>query len=162
VSDHSVIYPVTEDYDVPLMITRGFSSETFCFEAIESRGDDRRDFYVYYLGDFDRAGRDAANALDEKLQRFSDGKPFVVWFKQIAVTQTQITDWRLPTRQPKRKSAADKKWPHKFACELDAIPPDRLRELLRSAIEQHLITRTGGCVGVTVRNYNRWINASEE
>ena len=32
-----VIYPVTDLYDVPLMVTRGFSSETFCFEAAEAR-----------------------------------------------------------------------------------------------------------------------------
>jgi hypothetical protein len=49
-----VIYPVTSEYDVPLMVTRGFSSETFAWTAVEARGDDERDFYVYYFGDFDR------------------------------------------------------------------------------------------------------------
>jgi hypothetical protein len=29
-----MIYPVTAVYDVPLMVARGFSSETICFEAI--------------------------------------------------------------------------------------------------------------------------------
>jgi hypothetical protein len=133
-----VIYPITAQYDVPLMVTRGFSSETFCFEAIEARGDDPRGFYIYYLGDFDRAGRDAANALIEKLARFSEDKPFDVYFKQIAVTEDQITDWRLPTRKPKRQSAADRNWPHAFACELDAIPADRLRALVHQHIELHL------------------------
>jgi hypothetical protein len=133
-----VIYPITAHYDVPLMVTRGFSSETFCFEAIEARGDDPRDFYIYYLGDFDRAGRDAANALVEKLARFSEDKPFEVYFSQIAVTEDQITDWRLPTRKPKRDSAADKKWPHRFACELDAISAERLRALVQVHIELHL------------------------
>jgi hypothetical protein len=135
-----VLYPVTSEYDVPLMITRGLAPETFCFEAIEARGNDERDYYVYYLGDFDRAGRDAARSLDEKLQRFTatNNKPFLVWFEQIAVTEEQIRDWGLPTREPKRKSAADRNWPHPFACELDAIPADRLRDLVRTAIEQHL------------------------
>jgi hypothetical protein len=32
---------------------------------------------------------------------------------------------------PKRNTIADKNWPHDFACELDAIPPDDLRELVR-------------------------------
>jgi hypothetical protein len=133
-----VIYPVTAEYDVPLMVARGFSSETFCFEAVESREDDPRDFYVYALFDFDRAGRDSARALNEKLQRFAAGKPFRVIFEQIAVTEQQIRRWRLPTREPKRKSAADRKWPFPFACELDAIPPDRLRDLVRTCIEGHL------------------------
>jgi hypothetical protein len=60
-----VIYPVTALYDVPLMVARGYSSETFCFEAIESREDDDRQYIVYYLGDFDRFGRDAAVTLKE-------------------------------------------------------------------------------------------------
>jgi hypothetical protein len=133
-----VIYPVTSEYDVSLMVTRGFSSETFCFEAIEARGNDPRWFHVYYLGDFDRAGRDAARSLREKLDRFAEGKPFVVCFEQIAVTEEQIADWRLPTHPPKRKSAADRRWPYSFACEPDAIPADTLRDLVRFHIEQHL------------------------
>ena len=134
-----VIYPVTVQYDVPLMVTRGFSSETFVYNAIEERGEDvLRQFHVYYLGDFDRAGRDAANSLKEKLARFSEDKLFSVYFHQIAVTEQQIEEWELPTREPKRETAADKKWPHDFACELDAIPADTLRDLVRLHIERHL------------------------
>jgi hypothetical protein len=117
-----VIYPVTSLYDVSLMVTRGFSSETFCFEAVEAREDDPRPYHVYYLGDFDRSGRDAARSLEEKLKRFADEKDVTVVFEQIAVTQQQIYDLSLPTREPKRNTSADKKWPFDFACELDAIP----------------------------------------
>ena len=133
-----VIYPVTDLYDVPLMVTRGFSSETFCFEAAEAREGDPRPYHVYYLGDFDRSGRDAARSLHEKLERFADDKDVPVIFKQIAVTERQIRDLELPTRQPKRISAADRKWPFAFACELDAIPPDYMRDLVRQAIDRHL------------------------
>jgi hypothetical protein len=63
-----VIYPVIALYDVPLMVARGYSSETFCFEAIESRESDDRPYVVYYLGDFDRSGRDAPTTLKEKLE----------------------------------------------------------------------------------------------
>jgi hypothetical protein len=44
----------------------------------------------------------------------------------------------LPTREPKRVSANDKKWPYSFACELDAIPPSALRGMVHSAIEAHM------------------------
>jgi len=135
-----VIYPVTEEFDVPLMVSRGFASETFCYEAIEARGDDTRPYFVYYLGDFDRSGEHAARALDEKLTRFAAEKGIRVHFDQIAVTEDQISEWRLPTRPPKRTSPADKKWRHHFACELDAIPPDTMRVLVREAIERHLPT----------------------
>jgi hypothetical protein len=133
-----VIYPITSLYDVPLMVTRGFSSETFAYEAIAARQDDDRTYYVYYLGDLDRAGRDGASSLREKLERFAEEEGIDLVFEQVAVTEEQILDWDLPTREPKRKSAANKKWEYDFACELDAIPPDQLRELVESFINQHL------------------------
>jgi len=133
-----VIYPVTARYDVPLMVTRGFSSETFAYEAVAARDDDERDYYVYYFGDFDRSGRDAANSLEEKLERFAEDCAFNVIFEQVAVTEDQIREYGLPTRPHKRNSAADRKWPHDYACELDAIPPDDLRALVEDVINAHL------------------------
>jgi hypothetical protein len=133
-----VIYPVTARNDVPLMVTRGFSSETFAYNAIEAHGDDWRDLYVYALFDFDRSGQDAANALKEKLERFAKDKPFNVIFENLALTEEQIETFELPTRPPKRKTKADQRWPHDFACELDALPPDILRVLVQDAIERHL------------------------
>jgi hypothetical protein len=133
-----VIYPITSEYDVPLMVTRGFSSETFAYEAVAARSHDERDYTVYYLGDFDRSGQDAARSLQEKLERFADDYGINVIFQTLAVTHEQITSWNLSTRPHKRESAADRNWPHPFACELDSIPPDTLRALVRSAIEFHL------------------------
>lgn len=132
------IYSVTSLFDVPLMITRGFSSETFCFEAVEAREGDPRPYVVYHLGDFDRSGHDAARALGNTLRRFAANNGVMVIFKSIAVTEQQIRELRLPTREPKRVSSADKKWPYPFACELDAVPPDYMRSLVQTAIERHL------------------------
>jgi hypothetical protein len=136
-----VIYPVTSEYDAPLMVARGFSSETFAYEAVAARDNDARDYHVYYLGDFDRSGLDAARSLEEKLQCFACELPnciCTIVFHQIAITKEQIESFRLPTRPPKRNRPADKAWPHDFACELDAIPPDELRGLVRRCIERHL------------------------
>ena len=95
-----VILPVTAKYDAPLMVARGYVSETFCYEAIAARGDDDRPYYVYYLGDFDRSGRDAARSLEEKLTRFADDAGMEVVFEQLAVTERQINELDLPTRTP--------------------------------------------------------------
>jgi hypothetical protein len=132
-----VIYQVTEEYDVALMVARGFSSETFCFEAVEQYDEDKTT-YVYYLGDFDRSGRDAANSLEEKLQRFASEKDIKVVFKWIAITPAQVKKYRLPTREPKRESKADQNWEYDYACELDAMAPDVMRDLVEKAINQHL------------------------
>jgi len=82
--------------------------------------------------------------LREKLERFADEEGINLAFEQIAVTEQQIADRDLPTREPKRKSAADKKWPHDFACELDAIPPDLLRDLVETYINLALTSRQVG------------------
>jgi hypothetical protein len=136
-----VIYPITSLFDVPLMVTRGFSSETFCYTAVEAHENEDRPVHIYYLGDYDRAGKDAALSLQEKLERFGEEFGVEVVFEQIAVSILQIVDLMLPTREPKRVSAADRKWPFAIACELDAIEPDHLRTIVREAIEQHLPQR---------------------
>jgi hypothetical protein len=150
-----VIYPVTELYDVPLMVSRGFASETFCFEAVASRGDDPRPYHVLYLGDFDRSGRDAAKALREKLERFAAGRGITVNFVQLAIQDDDIAGYdpatglarvnlsgvggrQLPTREPKRASIADRNWEWPFAVELDAVEPDDLRAVVRGNLEVFL------------------------
>jgi hypothetical protein len=133
-----VIMPVTSEYDVPLMVAKGFASETFCYEAVDARGNDDRPYQVYYLGDFDRAGQDAARSLGEKLTRFADAVGIEVALKTIAVTPLQVLELELPTRRAKRVSPADRKWPYPFACELDAVQPDYLRTLVETHINRHL------------------------
>ncbi len=133
-----VIYPVTAKYDVPLMVARGFASETFCYEAIAQRSEDTRPYHVYYLGDFDRAGRDAARSLEEKLTRFADEEGISVFFATLAIKEWQINLYDLPTRTHKRNTPADRNWPHDFACELDAMAPDTIRALVEEAINDHL------------------------
>ena len=127
-----VILPITRKYDVPLMVSRGFTSETFAYEAVAARDDDRP-YYVYAMYDFDRSGQDAARAVEEKLTRFADEVGIEVIFETIGVTLDQIRTLRLPTRPHKRGKQADRRWPHAFACELDAIPPDDLRDLVEKS-----------------------------
>ena len=151
-----VIYPVTSEYDVPLMPTVGYTSETFAFEAVES-AIPGIPYPVYALYDFDRSGQDACRSLREKLERFAAKRGIETSFCCLALEEQDIdlgsfdprenmvdvylqgAGWRrLPTREPKRKSPADKAWPYDFAIELDAIEPDDLRTVVRWAIEQYL------------------------
>ena len=133
-----VIYPVTAEYDVPLMPTGGFTSETFACEAVEAMRGSGRTLVVHALYDFDRSGQDAAASLEEKLLRFGCKYGVAVQFHQLALSHDQVLQRGLPTRAPKRTSVADRRWPYDIAAELDAIPPDDLRDLVREAIERHL------------------------
>ena len=133
-----VVVDVTWEYDVPLAVSRGYTSETFAFNAIEAYVGSDRPLVVYALYDFDRSGADAARSLNEKLTRFAGERGVEVHFNLLGLTLEQIQAWNLPTRPHKRTTTADKRWPHPYACELAAIPPDDLRALVREAIERHL------------------------
>jgi hypothetical protein len=133
-----VLMPVTQEYDVPLMPTGGYSSETFAHDAVESLRGTGRTLVVYSLYDFDRSGQDAARSLQEKVERFGKDYDVLVQFRALGLSELQVRALRLPTRPAKRQTTADQRWPHAFAAELDAIPPDTLRQMVREAIEEHL------------------------
>lgn len=133
-----VIQPITFEYDVPLMPTGGYSSETFAFEAVDDLRDTGKTLVIYSLYDFDRSGKDAERSLQEKVERFGRDLDVPVIFNSLGLNFDQVTSMRLPTRPHKRNAPADRAWPYDFACELDAIPPDALRAMVRNAIEYHL------------------------
>ena len=133
-----VIYPVTSEYDVPLMATGGHTSETFAFSAVDRLRGSGKTLVIYSLYDFDRSGLDAACSLQEKVKRFGHEFGVKVQFNALGLNAQQVVDMNLSTRPPKRNSVADQKWPYDFAAELDAIPPGDLRQMVREAIERHL------------------------
>lgn len=133
-----VIYPVTSEYDVPLMPTGGYSSETFAYGAVNALRDSGKTLVIYAFYDFDRSGQDAALSLEEKVRRFGLEFDVPVRFNHLGLTYEQVVHENLPTRPAKRNTVADQRWPYAFAAELDAIPPDRIRQIVRDAIEGHL------------------------
>jgi hypothetical protein len=60
-----------------------------------------------------------------------------IHFDRIAVDLEQIREWDLPARPTKASDSRSKGFGD-ISVELDAIPPDRLRDLVTVAIERHL------------------------
>ncbi len=131
-----VIYPVTSLYDVPLMVARGYSSITFLHSAGQYIAQLDVPAYIYHLGDYDPSGQDAARAIEQSLREFAPEAE--IHFERLAVTPVQIAEWHLPTRPTKTTDTRAKKFAADHSVELDAIEPDRLRELVQDAILQHL------------------------
>jgi len=120
-------------WGVRLMVSRGQSSDTFCYSAAQ---DARLAFeeagvetVVYTLYDSDKSGWIAAAKIEEKLLDYSDHAPIMV--TNLAITDEQIVRWDLPTRPAKEKGEPD-------AVELDAIPPNKLIDLVREAIVSYI------------------------
>jgi len=131
----SVVMAVTGEFDVPLMVARGFASLTFLQAAGEAIHDDGRPAYIYHLGDFDPSGVAAALAVERELRRYAGATP--VHFQRLAVLPEQVERWRLPSR-PTKASDSRAKGFGAVSVELDAIDPHRLRLLVREAIERHI------------------------
>jgi len=131
----SVIYDVTDEFDVPLMVARGYSSITFLHSAAKAIEYRNLPAFIYHLGDHDPSGVDAARKVEESLREFAPDAD--ITFKRLAVWPSQIEEWDLPTRPTKASDSRSKGFGD-VSVELDAIDPRSLRQLVRSAIERHL------------------------
>jgi hypothetical protein len=130
-----VIVDVTDEYDVPLMVSRGYSSVTFLHSAAAVIEAHEKPAYVYQFGDLDPSGVDLARDIDVKLHRYAPEAE--IHFERAAVTRRQATEWNLPTRPTKTTDTRAKNFTGS-SVELDAIPPDKLRDLVRGCIERHI------------------------
>lgn len=130
-----VLYGVTESWDVPLMVTRGYPSLSFLFEAAETLKAEERPAYLYYFGDFDASGVDIPRNVEAELRRMA---PEVdIHFERVAVTEDQIRELRLPTRPSKTTDSRARSFGRK-SVEVDAIPARHLRTLVDTCIRRHI------------------------
>jgi hypothetical protein len=134
-----VVIEVTDKWDVPLMVSRGTSSQTFLHEAaqVATKAWWESDISTVVLALYDRdaAGQRAARTVERGLAEFAPGVP--IEFHLLAVTDYQVRAWQLPTRPPKPKDPEAAKFTGP-AVELDAIPPDRLIKLVDDEIASYV------------------------
>jgi len=134
-----VVRPVTDEFGLDLYVTRGFASVTYLQAAADDISLENRPVYVYLLTDYDPAGMNIAEKVEEELferSGYSD-----VRVERLAVTPHQIEMWQLPTRPTKRPRRSLTRYERSHgsaSVELDAVPPDVLRSLLRATLERHM------------------------
>ena len=130
-----VVYPVTAAYDVPLMSARGYASLSFLYGVVDYIKDVDLPTYIYHFGDFDPSGVNAAEKIEQTLKEMAPEAE--IYFERRAITEEQMTAWGLPTRPTKTSDTRAKHFGD-VSVELDALPPDALRALVRGVIERHL------------------------
>ncbi|MGC4112316.1 MAG: hypothetical protein QM747_18240 [Nocardioides sp.] len=131
----SIVAPVTDDFDVPLMIARGFASESFLWSTAATIRAAGKPTFVYQLGDHDPSGVAAWEHVQRRLRDFAPDAE--ITFQRIAVTEEQITSLTLPTRPTKASDSRSRGFDGD-SVEVDAIPTAVLKNLVREAIEQHI------------------------
>jgi hypothetical protein len=130
-----VLYEVTQKYDVPLMVVRGFSSVSFLYEAAQAIEAEGKPAFLYYFGDYDPSGLVIPQTVERDLRGFAPGAD--ITFERIAVTREQIESFNLPTRPTKKTDSRSKGFIGE-SVEVDAIPPDDLRAIVTHCIERHI------------------------
>ncbi len=128
----SIFLEITSEYDVPLFVSRGFSSESFVYQASEQIKRIGKPTYIYYFSDWDPDGIKISNTVRDKLPRFGVDVNFV----RAGLNEQQITEYDLPTRPTKRNT--NNLWFSGDSCDLDAMHPDTLVSIVRSCIFNHL------------------------
>jgi hypothetical protein len=144
-----VLEPVTREYDVALMASVGYSSISFLYEAAQGFRDLNRPIFIYHLGDLDPSGDQASECIEKDLRGFAPEA--TIHFERIAITPEQIVAFGLQAAlRPTKHTDSRYRWfaekyrdvavlnGGELSCELDAIRPNDLRDLVRRTIEKHL------------------------
>jgi len=141
-----VLWEVTSEYDVPLLVSKGCPSITQLYgtacEIYRAAKADKQS-YIYQFGDHDPSGVMIPKAIQRRLcefcEKFDCPAPI---FERVALTPEQITEFDLPTRPTKRDGNLHAKGFEGDSVELDALPASKLRSMVREVIEQHISARS--------------------
>jgi hypothetical protein len=131
-----VLVDVTCEWDVPLMVCRGYPSLSFLHSAAEQIEAQEKPTYLYYFGDRDPSGVDIDRFVESSIREIAgDGIDLV--FERVAVLPDQIEEYGLQTRPTKKTDSRSKNFEGE-SVEVDAIDPDALRKLCSDCITQHI------------------------
>ena len=136
-----VISPVViEEFGLDLYVTKGQPSVSYLYDAAEDIISDGRPTYLYVLADWDPGGLRIFDRIKQELIGFV-GDAADIHVRRLALTPYQVDLYDLPTRPGKEKdpNAADFARRYGDRCvELDAMPPNTLRGLVRECLEAHM------------------------
>jgi hypothetical protein len=139
------IWDVAGEYDVPVMVSKGMPSLTQLYSTyvnIRNAAFARlpgKKSYIYQFGDHDPSGVLIPQVIERRLREFCEKEDCPVpHVERIALTKAQINEFNLPTRPTKRVGNPHAPGFRGRSTELDALPPDVLRDLVRSVIERHI------------------------
>lgn len=132
---------VAEEYSVRAYSSGGFDSLTSKKQLADRICAVGKRAVILHLGDFDPSGVSIFDSVAEDVAAFVRAdRPWAtvsVTFKRIALTAEQVEAYDLPTAPPKASDSRAKSWAG-GTCQLEALPPDVIASILRSAIVDHI------------------------
>lgn len=144
------LHRAMEPYSVPVYSCSGFDSLTarrqlarWCHDTYVYRG---KLPVMLHLGDYDPDGEsifdslveDVVGFLEEDAPHVADLSQRTPLFRRLALTGDQVERYSLPTAPPKKTSSRTKNWTGSATCQLEALPPDLLRDIVVDTVEEYL------------------------
>ena len=149
---------VAHPFSVPVYSTGGFSSVTVTYEIAQRALRRDKPTVFLHVGDYDPSGEsifeamtvDAMSFLRADLYERTENGDHLYLAKpvleeglpdlrplRVALTAEQVDEYDLPTAPPKASDTRSRNWMGE-TCQLEAMPPDELADLVRRAIEGEL------------------------
>jgi hypothetical protein len=127
---------VAHEYSVEVYSSSGFDSLTAKKLLADRICEIGKRAVILHLGDCDPSGESIFESAAEDVQAFikADWPDIEVEFRRVALTAAQVKEYDLPTAPPKPTDSRSKSWTGE-TCQLEALPPDEIANLLRAAIE---------------------------
>ena len=126
---------VTNEYGIRVISGGGFDSVTKKHELAQDLGNDDRPVEVLHIGDHDPSGVHLFLALSEDITAFAEEYGVEIEFTRLAVTPAQIVELTLPTSI---KKSTDNRAFNGRTAQAEAIAPDVMSTILRSAIDERI------------------------
>jgi hypothetical protein len=128
---------------IPILALSGYSSQSYVEEIVDHVRRQARPAVLIYAGDFDPSGEDIERDFRERTDCFTEST-------RIALTPEQIETYDLPPQMGKatdtRAAGFVKKYGELVQVELDALPPDILRELYQAEVDRYFDRSTFNAV----------------
>ncbi len=122
-----------DEFGFPILALGGYASQTYTKDVRDDISADGRPAVLIYAGDFDPSGEDIDRDFVERVYGFAK----VV---RIALNAEQVTEYHLPPMPGKSTDTRAARFVAKHGkliqVELDALPPDTLRDLYTRAVEE--------------------------
>ena len=137
----SFIKRVTNQYQIPLMVNRGYSSATAMYKSSKRFNrksyQDRKKCVILYLGDHDPSGLNMIEDIENRLGTFGCSVEIV----HVALTMDQIEQYSPSPNPAKVTDSRSRGYIRKFgnkSWEIEALKPTTLIELVESNIKKYL------------------------
>jgi hypothetical protein len=130
------IRPITEKWGVGLRVTHGFASTGMEQNIGDLFEDIDKPIMIFFLGDHDPSGHDLERDIHERAQK-ATGKKFEM--RRLAIFPEDIKRFHLPPQRIKNTDVRSTEFRKKYGAnaatvELDALPPDELRQRIEASI----------------------------